>query len=170
MTYNFIKPVLRVADLKVGDRIETATRTIIDSDVRIFCGLVGDTNPTHLSDVTAKENDWEDVLVPATLTCTMAIAMFSGTRWLHAILMPFIGMTDMRVERPVFPGDTISANVTVTGIRLTSDKKRYVLELKMEVFAEAVAKGSSQRVREKRRVMSFAPQFMLQDREIKENA
>lgn len=163
MAFNHHAPILKVVDLKEGDSIETETRTILESDVHAFCGLVGDTNPIHLSDVAARNSQWGDILVPATLTAAMAIALFGSTRWLHAILMPFVGMTDLKVEGPVFPKDTISVTVTVMEKRLTSDGKRYVLGLKMEVYAENSG-ANSHAGAGKRKVITFFPKFMIQDR------
>src|SRR5882757_907342 len=123
------QPVLKVDDLKVGQSIETEGRTVLDSDVTSFCGLAGDSNPIHLDVTFAREQRYERVLVPATLSASMAIGLFGTSKWLHAILMPFVGMSEWRVERPVFPGDTISARITVQDKRLTSDGVRHILEL-----------------------------------------
>jgi|SRR5512143_542140 acyl dehydratase len=160
------RPVLKVADLEVGQSIETEGRTILESDVTTFCGLVGDTNPVHLDATFAKEQRFGRILVPATLTASMAIGLFGTSKWLHAILLPFIGMGEWRVERPVFPGDTVSAKVTVQNKRVTSDGKRHVLELLIEVFAVRGESGTSASTAGVERVMTFTPRFMIQDQDV----
>jgi len=166
MAHIVYNPVLKVEDLKVGQSIETEGRTIFESDVLAFCGLVGDTNPVHLNESLARSGPWGHLLVPATLTASMAIGLFGTSKWLHAILMPFIGMAEWRVERPVFPRDTIRATVTVRGIRQTSDGRRHILELLIEVFAERGAGNTLPDAPALERVMTFNPKFMIQNREV----
>jgi 3-hydroxybutyryl-CoA dehydratase len=160
------RPVLKVSDLEVGKSIDTEGRTILESDVTTFCGLVGDTNPVHLDATFAKEQRFGRVLVPATLTASMAIGLFGTSKWLHAILLPFVGMAEWRVERPVFPGDTISARITVQNKRLTSDGVRHILELFIEVFAVRGHPGETTPTSGIERVMTFTPRFMIQDQDV----
>lgn len=159
-------PVLKVADLEIGQSIETEGRTVLESDVTAFCGLVGDTNPIHLDATVARAEPFGRILVPATLTASMAIGLFGTSKWLHAILMPFIGMSEWRVERPVFPHDTISAKVTVQGKRMTSDGKRHILELLIEVFADRTQPDAADPGQTKERVMTFNPKFMIRDQDV----
>ena len=160
------RPVLKVADLEVGQSIETEGRTVLASDVATFCGLVGDTNPIHLDATFARAQRFGRILVPATLTASMAIGLFGTSKWLHAILLPFIGMAEWRVERPVFPGDTITARITVQGKRPTSDGKRHIMELLFEVFADRGEPDAAGGAAGPERVMTFTPRFMLQDQDV----
>jgi acyl dehydratase len=160
------RPVLTVAELKVGQSIETEGRTVLQSDVNAFCGLVGDTNPVHLDETFAKRQRFGRVLVPATLTASMAIGLFGTSKWLHAILLPFVGMSEWRVEGPVFPHDTISAKVTVQNKRATSDGKRHILELLIEVFADRVQSDAPGSGTTRERVMTITPKFMIQDQDV----
>ncbi|MBI3965454.1 MAG: hypothetical protein HY329_07445, partial [Chloroflexi bacterium] len=107
---------------------------------------------------------------PATLVASMAIGLFAGTRWLSAVLLPFLGMSDWRVERPVFPGDTIWSRVSIVEARLTSDGQRYVLELRFDVFAHRGAQApvqtgaTARRTPEREeRVMTFNARFLARD-------
>jgi acyl dehydratase len=150
-------PVRTIGELAVGSNIVTESRTIRESDLHFFCGLVGDANPIHVSDTFAAKNGFEKILAPATLVASMAIALFGSTRWLSPVLMFFVGMSDWRVEHPVHPGDTIFAKVTLDGIRATSDGQRHVLRLVFEVFA------SGGPHKPECRVMIFAASWMAKD-------
>lgn len=159
MTHHVYTPVRTIADLCVGAKITTDSRTMIESDVHGFCGLVGDSNAIHVSDLVARHAGFEKVLAPATLTASIAIALFGSTRWLHAVLMFFVGMSDWQVQQPVLPGDTLEAQVTIQGLRPTSDGQRFVLSLLFEVFATS---GPSA---DRKRVMNFTAKFMARDQQ-----
>lgn len=150
-------PIRKVADLAKGKSIETTTRTIFDSDIAAFCGLVGDANPIHLSEVEAKEAGLADIIAPATLVASMGIGLFAATRWLHAVLVVFVGMNDWRAEKPVFRGDSIFARTTIDDVHLTSDGERSVLSLLFEIFAYRDGQSI--------RVMRYTARFLVKDQE-----
>lgn len=151
-------PIVRVADLEKGKSIETTTRTVFESDISTFCGLVGDANPIHLSSLGAKEAGLGDIVAPATLVASMGIGLFAATRWLHAVLVIFVGMNDWKAEKPVFRGDTISARTTIDDVKLTSDGVRSVLSVLFEIFVY--------RDGERTRAMKYTARFMVRDQEL----
>ncbi len=151
-------PICKVSDLEKGRSIETTTRTVFESDISTFCGLAGDANPIHLSEVGAKEAGLADIVAPATLVASIGIGLFAATRWLHAVLVIFIGMNDWKAEKPVFRGDTISARTTIDDVRLTSDGERSVLSVLFEIFVHK----NGGRIR----AMKYTAKFMVRDQQL----
>jgi 3-hydroxybutyryl-CoA dehydratase len=162
-SYNQVRSM---AELKKGQSIETTGRTIYENDVTLFMGLGGDTNPIHLDEVTASGEPYRRILVPATLVSMMALSLFASTNWLRAVLLPFLGMSEWRIEHPVFQRDTIRSKVTVEDIRLTSDGQRYIVKLYFEVLAHRGKIGVEETKKEEERVMYFTALFMAKDQEL----
>jgi acyl dehydratase len=100
-------------DFKVGDKA-TLSRTITDEDIRDFAEVVGDNNPIHLDESFALKSRfgrriahgmWGGALISAVLGTRLPGA---GTIFLSQSL---------KFLSPVFPGDTITAQVTLSNIR-----------------------------------------------------
>ncbi len=100
-------------DFKVGDNA-ALSRTITDEDIRDFAEVVGDNNPIHLDESFAKKSRfgrciahgmWGGALISAVLGTRLPGA---GTIFLSQSL---------KFLSPVFPGDTITAQVTLINIR-----------------------------------------------------
>jgi acyl dehydratase len=107
---------------KIGNSA-TMTKTFLDEDVRIFASISGDRNPIHLDDEYAANTRFGKRLVHGILTSGMISALLGmelpgpGSIYVKQIL---------NFKAPVFIGDTITATVTVTGVR--TDKPIITLE------------------------------------------
>ncbi len=107
---------------KIGDAA-TRTKTITDDDIRTFAELSGDYNPIHLDDEYAASTRFgrriaHGMLAASLISATLANELPGrGTVYLSQSL---------RFVAPVFPGDTVTARVTVTKVR--EDKPIVTLE------------------------------------------
>ena len=107
---------------KVGDTA-TRTKTISDEDIRAFAELSGDHNPVHLDDEYAAATRFgrriaHGMLAAALISATLANELPGrGSVYLSQSL---------RFVSPVFPGDTVTARVTVSKVR--EDKPIITLE------------------------------------------
>jgi len=107
---------------KIGDAA-TRTKTITDEDIRAFAELTGDYNPVHLDDAYAKGTRFGRRIAHGMLAASLVSATLAnelpgrGTVYLSQSL---------RFVAPVFPGDTVTARVTVTRVR--EDKPVVTLE------------------------------------------
>jgi len=97
------------ADLSVGDTV-TFYRTFTEGDVANFTGVTGDFNPIHMDPRTAVLCGFRDRVVPGLLTGSM-ITHAGGT--LLPEPFPATRMS-FRFPAPVYIGETIRAQVTVT--------------------------------------------------------
>lgn len=96
-------------DLEVGQSDEYS-RTISESDILVFAGVSGDTNPVHLNHEFASETMFEGCIAHGLLTASY-ISTVIGTK------MPgpgciYVGQT-LKFKAPVKAGDTVTARATI---------------------------------------------------------
>lgn len=109
-------------NLKPGDAAEMS-KTITDEDVRAFAALTGDRNPVHLDEEYAAGTRFGRRVAHGMLGASLVSAVLAnelpgrGTIYLSQTL---------RFTAPVFLGDTLTARVTVRGVR--EDKPVVTLE------------------------------------------
>ena len=109
-------------NLQVGDTA-TLTKTITDEDIRVFAALTGDNNPVHLDEDYAKTTRFGRRIAHGMIGASLFSAILAnqlpgpGTVYLSQSL---------QFTAPVFPGDTLTARVTVTRVR--ADKPIVTLE------------------------------------------
>ena len=108
--------------LKVGD-LATFSKTITDDDIRQFADLVLDHNPVHLDDEFAKKTRFGRRIAHGMLGASLISATIGNK--LPGPGTIYLGQNLQFVE-PFFPGDTITAKVTV--IKIREDKPIVTLE------------------------------------------
>ena len=129
---------MNVDNFKVGQS-GRFSKTLTQSDVYSFAGIVGDFNPVHINEIEAKNSIFKKQVVHGMLTASL-ISTVIGT------IMPgpgsiYLGQ-NLKFVKPVFFGDTITAVVTVMAI----DNEKGILELKTEEYNqrdELVIKGTA---------------------------
>lgn len=129
---------MNVDNFKVGQS-GRFSKTLTQSDVYSFAGIVGDFNPVHINEIEAKNSIFKKQVVHGMLTASL-ISTVIGT------VMPgpgsiYLGQ-NLKFVKPVFFGDTITAVVTVMAI----DNEKGILELKTEEYNqrdELVIKGTA---------------------------
>jgi len=106
-------------DLEIG-MSGVYSRTITESDIVLFCGISGDTNPVHLNEEYAKTTMFKHRIAHGMLSGGFISAAF-GTR------MPGVGCIYVRQEMdfkaPVYVDDTVVAKVEL--LEKTNDKKGF---------------------------------------------
>jgi 3-hydroxybutyryl-CoA dehydratase len=98
-----------INEISVGDHAELR-RTISESDVYLFCGITGDSNPLHLNEEYAKGTKLKRRVVPGGLVASMGTA-------LTAVELPGPGTMGLEIYlkmySPVYMGDTLKTIGTV---------------------------------------------------------
>lgn len=108
--------------IRVGDTAELS-KTITDEDVRAFAGLTGDHNPVHLDESYASGTRFGRRIAHGMLGASLISSALAnklpgeGTVYLSQTL---------KFVAPVYLDDTVTARVTVTGMR--EDKPVATLE------------------------------------------
>ena len=99
--------------MKPGDSAEI-TKTIEQADVDAFADLTGDHNPVHVDEEFAKTTRFRRRIVHGMLTASLISSVLANK--LPGEGSVYLGQT-LKFVAPVFPGDTITARVTVKEIR-----------------------------------------------------
>jgi acyl dehydratase len=98
---------------KVGDSAEI-TKTIEQADVDAFARVTGDHNPVHVDEEFAKTTRFGKRIAHGMLTASLISAVLANK--LPGEGSVYLGQT-LQFVAPVFPGDEITARVTVKEIR-----------------------------------------------------
>lgn len=98
---------------KPGDTA-SLSRTISDDDIRAFANATGDHNPLHLDEEFAKQTRFRKRIAHGMLSASLISAAIAND--LPGQGSIYLGQT-LQFVAPVFPGDTVTARVTVTSIR-----------------------------------------------------
>ncbi|WP_108660009.1 MaoC/PaaZ C-terminal domain-containing protein [Acuticoccus kandeliae] len=108
----------RYDDLFVGMRFRSPGRTITDADLVGFAGLTGDFSELHTSDVYAKDSQFGRRVAHGMLGLAYAHGlMWARTGELRETAIAFLGISDWRFVAPIFVGDTIFVDYTLTELR-----------------------------------------------------
>jgi acyl dehydratase len=108
--------------LRVGDTA-SLSKAITDDDIRAFADLTTDHNPVHLDDEFARQTKFGRRIAHGMLSASLISAVLANQ--LPGQGTVYLGQT-LQFVAPVFPGDTVTARVTVTKIR--EDKPIVTLE------------------------------------------
>jgi len=102
-------------DYYVGQEIRTAGRTIEMSDILAFAGLTGDHYPLHTDEEFAATTPFGTRVAHGPLTYAMAVGLIALSNFYGHAVLAMRECQELRARRPVFPGDTIHVEATVTG-------------------------------------------------------
>jgi len=123
---------------KVGDSAEI-TKTIEQSDIDAFASVTGDRNPVHVDEEFAKSTRFGKRIAHGMLTASLISAVLANK--LPGEGSVYLGQT-LQFVAPVFPGDEVTARVTVKEIR--EDKPIVKLEtVCMNQRGEVVIRGEA---------------------------
>lgn len=120
-------------ELEIGRRFETPRRTVIDADIGTFAGLTADFNPLHMDEVFAAESDFKGRITHGPMIVGMAFGLASRAGLMDGTVLGLLEIA-WTFKKPVRPGDTISAVVTVLDKRLTKQPDRGVVTLQLDVL------------------------------------
>jgi len=122
------------AEFTVGETIEhKRRRTISESDNQRFCDMTMNQQPLHLDAMFASETQFGERLVNGIYTMALAVGI-SIPETTDGTIVANLSYDNVSHPAPVFHGDTIRAQSTVTKKRETSDGARGVVTMHVEVF------------------------------------
>ena len=121
-------------EFEVGRTIEhDKRRTISESDNQRFCDTTMNQQPLHLDAAFAAETQFGERLVNGLLTMSLAVGV-SIPDTTDGTIVANLSYDDVEHPNPVFHGDTVRAQSTVTDKRETSDGERGVVTMHVEAF------------------------------------
>ena len=108
-------------DFKVGDVYEHRPgRTITESDNTWFTLLTMNTHPLHFDKEYAKASEFGQILVNSAFTVSLVVGMSVSDVSQKAIAN--LGWKEIKLPAPVFVGDTLYAESTVLGKRISKSR------------------------------------------------
>jgi len=125
-------------NIKIG-MSESYSQTITDADVKSFAGISGDHNPVHMSDEYAEQSRYKKRIAHGMISSSFFSALF-GTK------LPGGGCVyvnqSLNFKRPVYLGDTVTANIIVTAI--DTKKRRVFFDTVCKVKNKIVINGTAE--------------------------
>jgi oxepin-CoA hydrolase / 3-oxo-5,6-dehydrosuberyl-CoA semialdehyde dehydrogenase len=98
-------------DLNVGDALVTARRTVTEADIVNFAGISGDFFYAHMDDIAARDSLFEKRVAHGYFVLSAAAGLFVDPA--PGPVLANYGLEGLRFVKPVYPGDTIQATLTV---------------------------------------------------------
>ncbi len=121
-------------EFEVGETIDhERRRTISESDNQRFCDMTMNQQPLHLDAAFASETGFGERLVNGLYTMSLAVGI-TIPETTDGTIVANLSYDDVEHPEPVFHGDTIRAQSTVTEKRETSDGERGIVTMHVEVF------------------------------------
>ena len=121
-------------EFTVGETIEhDKRRTITESDNQRFCDMTMNQQPLHLDADFAADTDFGERLVNGLYTMSLAVGLTIPDTT-DGTIVANLSYDDVEHPNPLFHGDTVRVQSTVTDKRETSDGERGVVTMRVEVF------------------------------------
>ena len=106
-------------DYVLGETRKTYGRTITETDFVVHAGHTGDFFPHHMDAETMKDSPWGQRIAHGTMTFAIGIGLTASE--INPLAFSY-GYERLRFPKPLFIGDTIHTELTITG--LDPDPKR----------------------------------------------
>ncbi|AJF24310.1 molybdenum cofactor biosynthesis protein [Haloarcula sp. CBA1115] len=121
-------------EFEVGEAIEhEKRRTVSERDNQQFCDMTMNQQPLHLDAEFAAETEFGERLVNGLYTMSLAVGL-TIPETTDGTIVANLSYDSVEHPNPVFHGDTIRVQSTVTDKRETSDGERGVVTMHVEVF------------------------------------
>ncbi|NHN64015.1 MaoC family dehydratase [Haloarcula sp. JP-Z28] len=121
-------------EFEVGETIEhEKRRTISERDNQQFCDMTMNQQPLHLDAEFAGETEFGERLVNGLYTMSLAVGL-TIPETTDGTIVANLSYDSVEHPNPVFHGDTIRVQSTVTDKRETSDGDRGIVTMHVEVF------------------------------------
>ncbi|MCD2198300.1 MaoC family dehydratase [Halobacterium sp. KA-4] len=122
-------------EFDVGETIEhEKRRTVSEADNQQFCDLTMNQQPLHLDAEFAADTQFGERVVNGLYTLSLAVGLTIPDTT-DGTIVANLSYDDVEHPVPVFHGDTIRAQSTVTDKRETSDGERGIVTFHVEAFA-----------------------------------
>jgi len=117
MSEPFTPRGLYFEEFQVGQVVVTAGRTITESDVVAFAGLSGDYNQIHTDAAFASQGMFGQRVAHGLLGLSVASGLLAQRGFIEGTVLAFREIKSWKFSLPIFMGDTIHAEATVTGLK-----------------------------------------------------
>jgi len=99
-------------EFEIGETVESAGRTITETDVVLFAGLSGDYNPLHTDVEYARETMFGERIAHGILGLSIATGLAARMSFAEDTVQAFTGL-EWKFRAPIKIGDTVRARFEV---------------------------------------------------------
>lgn len=115
-------------DFKVGEKFETARRTISESDVLQFCNLTWFNMSMFFDDIYAREETvFKARVVPGPFIIPLAVGLFLKLGYYERTAISLMDIRNMKFHTSLKVGETMQVEVTILEKRETKKSDRGLL-------------------------------------------
>jgi acyl dehydratase len=114
-------------DVEVGENYQTPARTVTEADILNFAGLSGDFNAIHTDEVFCRQVGLPGRVAHGLLTLSILSGLNERVGYTEGTILAFLGINNLSYGKYVTPGDTIHAQVEITGKRESSKPGRGIV-------------------------------------------
>jgi acyl dehydratase len=100
-------------EFKVGERITTSSHVVTDADIMGFADLTGDNNRIHTDEEFSKAGPFGKRVAHGLLGLSLTMGLAWKTGILDGTVMAFREINEWKFIKPVFIGDTVSAELQI---------------------------------------------------------
>ena len=121
--------------LAVGQRAQSAARTITETDHSLFMMLTGGWYPIHSDETYARAAGAKGRIVQGTFGIALAAASHLENAVLQSAnpVIAALGLQEWRYRAPIYVGDTLHLEVEIADKRLTGDGERYTVDRRIKL-------------------------------------
>lgn len=121
-------------DLYEGQSFVTPGRTITEADLLNFAGVSGDFNSIHTDAQFVQGTQYSQRVVYGVLGLSVMTGLMDRLGIFSGSAIAMLGIDNWRFRKPLFIGDTITARITISKLRLTSDGRRGIVDRWIEII------------------------------------
>jgi acyl dehydratase len=104
-----------------GQKFTSASFTVTEAHIAQFAGLSGDFNPLHVNEESAKKGMFKTRIAHGMLVVSMATGLANQLRIFEGTTFALVEQR-IKYTAPVFPGDTITLEITVNKMHEFKEK------------------------------------------------
>lgn len=124
---------LYLEDLRPGATIELGTCTVSEEEIIAFARAY-DPQPFHIDPAAAAATPFGGIIASGWHTCALTMRLMVDNLLLRSASLGSPGIEQLRWTKPVRPGDTLSARVTVLEVRASQSRPdRGTVKIRTEV-------------------------------------
>lgn len=120
-------------DFVIGQRMITQGRTITEADIVHFAGLSGDYHPLHTNEHYAATQHFGRRIAHGLLGLSVTTGLSMQLGILRESVVAFRELT-CKFSKPIFIGDTIHAELTITGLKPMPRLGSGLVELDVKLY------------------------------------
>jgi acyl dehydratase len=113
--------------LNPGQIFTSAARTLTETDLVMFCMMMGDWHAIHADEVYAKDTRVGRRMFHGTFGISLAVAQSADLLPLTNRIVAALGLKEWSFKAPLLIGDTVHTEVVIAGTRVASDGQRGVI-------------------------------------------